>query len=112
MLRLVLCYGAFFGREFCMYELTLEVMLAYACAINCAVFFIYGWDKSSSKIKAVRVPEKLLYALTLIAPYGAYFGILAFRHKTQKGIFLSLAKLFMVLQPIIFVVGINGLKGV
>lgn len=52
-------------------------------------FLLYGWDKSLSKKKGWRVPEKVFHVLTLAGGFiGGWIGRYLFRHKTKKGYFL------------------------
>lgn len=50
--------------------------------INIAVALIFGLDKYKAIHKLWRIPEKVLLALTLLAPWGALGGMRFFHHKT------------------------------
>lgn len=57
---------------------------------------VYGLDKFKAVSRARRrVPERVLLLLAMAAPFGAYAGIFAFRHKTRKWYFITVSLLFM-----------------
>ncbi len=59
--------------------------------INLATIFLYGFDKWAAKNDWLRVPEKVLHAVTLLGGTpGAAFAQRTFRHKTQKESFRKL----------------------
>lgn len=53
-------------------------------AAGSVTFVYFGYDKLSAKAGAGRIPELLLYLLSLGGGFaGALLGMLAFRHKTN-----------------------------
>ena len=63
--------------------------LTWLLVAGAVTFLLYGWDKSLSKRKGWRVPEKVFHALTLAGGFiGGWLGRYLFRHKTKKGYFL------------------------
>jgi uncharacterized membrane protein YsdA (DUF1294 family) len=58
---------------------------------------MFGVDKLRSKRGGWRVPESRLLLIALFGPFGAYAGMLLFRHKTRKIKFL-LVPMFLLAQ--------------
>jgi uncharacterized membrane protein YsdA (DUF1294 family) len=48
----------------------------------------FGVDKLKSKRGGWRIPEVRLLLVALFGPFGAYAGMLLFKHKTRKVKFL------------------------
>ena len=71
---------------------------------NVAVFLLYGFDKWCAKNDKWRISEKtLISAAFLMGAVGAMLGIRAFRHKTQKKMFMALvAVAFLVNAGVLF----------
>lgn len=65
--------------------------------INSAVFLLFAADKQKARAGAGRTPEKALLFWAVFGPFGAFFAMRFFRHKTQKRKFL-LVPLFGILQ--------------
>ena len=70
--------------------------------VNGIALASFGVDKLNSKRGNWRIPESRLLALALFGPFGAYMGMLLFRHKTHKSKFL-MVPLFLILQVILIV---------
>jgi uncharacterized membrane protein YsdA (DUF1294 family) len=68
--------------------------------VNCVALIIFGVDKWQSKKRGWRVPESRLLLVAFFGPFGAYVGMLLFRHKTRKIKFL-LVPIFLILQAIL-----------
>lgn len=68
--------------------------------INLVTFIYFGWDKMRSETaKARRIPEKILWLLTLIGgSVGALSGMHLFRHKTKKLSFQAGIAVILCLQ--------------
>ena len=72
-----------------LYFLKPDIFIAWLLAWGAVTFGLYGYDKTQAKIGGGRVPEIVLHMLTLAGGVvGAWIGRLAFRHKTNKPIFL------------------------
>lgn len=54
------------------------------CVLTAAVF---GIDKANAVQRSWRIPEAVLYLLSLVFPAGGLLGRRAFNHKTQKPAF-------------------------
>ena len=65
--------------------------------LNAVSLLFFGVDKLKSKRKKWRIPESQLLLVALFGPFGAYTGMLLFRHKIRKIKFL-LVPLFLVIQ--------------
>jgi uncharacterized membrane protein YsdA (DUF1294 family) len=52
--------------------------------VNGISFAIVGIDKLQSKKGGWRVPESRLLLIAFLEPFGAYIGMILFRHKTRK----------------------------
>lgn len=65
--------------------------------LNVASFLLFGYDKIKAKRNQWRAPERSLLLCSLLGPFGAYFGMRFFHHKTRKLKFV-LIPIFVVLQ--------------
>jgi uncharacterized membrane protein YsdA (DUF1294 family) len=65
--------------------------------MNLVALAIFGIDKLNSKKGARRIPESRLLLVAFLGPFGAYAGMLLFRHKTREIKFL-LVPLFLFIQ--------------
>jgi uncharacterized membrane protein YsdA (DUF1294 family) len=65
--------------------------------INFVSLAVFGIDKLKSKKGGWRVPELRLLLIAFFGPFGAYVGMLLFRHKTRKIKFL-LVPVFLLIQ--------------
>lgn len=79
-------------------------MLFYSILVaNIIAFTVYGYDKAKAIKNEARVPEKVLYLLCVIAPFGAYLAIKSLRHKTKKGAFIAFCWLSMLLWAVFLI---------
>jgi uncharacterized membrane protein YsdA (DUF1294 family) len=65
--------------------------------INIVALVVFGIDKLQSKRTGWRISELALLLIAFFEPFGAYAGMLLFRHKTQKIKFLMIP-LFLIIQ--------------
>ena len=65
--------------------------------INTVALVVFGIDKLQSKRAGWRISELALLLIAFFGPFGAYAGMLLFRHKTQKIKFLIIP-LFLINQ--------------
>jgi uncharacterized membrane protein YsdA (DUF1294 family) len=65
--------------------------------VNGVALTLFGIDKFKSKTGGWRIPETRLLLAAFFGPFGAYAGMLLFRHKTRKIKFL-LVPLFLIVQ--------------
>jgi len=72
----------------------LQIFLIISNSIS---FTIFGVDKLQSKKGGWRVPESRLLLIAFFGPFGAYIGMLLFRHKTRK-IKFFLVPIFLLTQ--------------
>lgn len=77
-------------------DLTLS-LLAVLALVNVLSLLAYGIDKVMAVKGGWRISEKNLLILALFGPFGAYAGMLLFRHKTRHAKFL-LVPVFAILQ--------------
>ena len=63
---------------------------------------MFGVDKLQSKKRGWRIPESRLLLAAFFGPFGAYAGMLLFRHKTRKIKFL-LVPIFLIIQVVLIV---------
>ena len=69
---------------------------------NAIVFFIYGFDKSQSKMRKWRISEDILIlCAAMLGGIGALFGMMLFRHKTRKMKFKIFIPIFVVMELIV-----------
>ena len=72
----------------------------FLITVNVVALLIFGVDKLQSKKRGWRIPESRLLLIAFFAPFGAYAGMLLFRHKTRKIKFL-LVPIFLFIQAIL-----------
>jgi len=65
-----------------------STVLVFLVMLNIFSLTFFGVDKLKSKRGGWRIPESRLLLAALFAPFGAYAGMLLFRHKTRKVKFL------------------------
>ena len=66
-----------------------ETVLLLAIPLNFVNFLLFGYDKFQAKREGWRIPEKVLLGLSLFGGgLGGLAGMLVFRHKTRKNVFL------------------------
>ena len=65
--------------------------------INLISLIIFGIDKIKSKRGKWRISESRLLLVAFFAPFGAYVGMLLFRHKIRKVKFI-LVPIFLFIQ--------------
>ena len=70
--------------------------------VNSVTLTIFGIDKLMSKKGGWRIPESRLLLIAFFGPFGAYMGMLLFRHKTRKIKFL-LVPIFLFIQVFLVV---------
>ncbi len=68
--------------------------------VNTIALAVFGIDKFQSKRGDWRIPESRLLLIAFFGPFGAYAGMLLFRHKTRKIKFL-LVPAFLLVQAIL-----------
>jgi uncharacterized membrane protein YsdA (DUF1294 family) len=68
--------------------------------VNIIALAIFGIDKLNSKSRSWRIPESRLLLIAFFGPFGAYAGMLLFRHKTRKSKFV-LVPIFLFIQTIL-----------
>jgi len=65
--------------------------------VNSVALAIFGVDKLKSKRRGWRIAESRLLLIAFFGPFGAYAGMLLFRHKTRKIKFL-IVPIFLFVQ--------------
>lgn len=85
-------------RPFSLHAL-LYVGCLHLILINIVTFCMVGADKRAARLQQWRIPEKTLFAFTLIGgTIGAVLGSRVFRHKTAKTSFRSRFLLVVFMQ--------------
>ena len=80
-------------------KLKLSLWLSYLIAINLTLFFLYAYDKTSSRFSFLRVPEFILHFFTFLGGTPlAYLSQKLFSHKTSKLSFQRTFKKIVILQ--------------
>jgi uncharacterized membrane protein YsdA (DUF1294 family) len=80
----------------------LLIALALFVVINGVSFLMFRKDKLVSRTNGWRIPESRLLLAAFFGPYGGYFAMLKYRHKTKHAQFL-LVPAFLILQTALFV---------
>jgi uncharacterized membrane protein YsdA (DUF1294 family) len=82
--------------------LQISSLLVFLVAVNFVSLVFFGVDKLKSKRGGWRIPESRLLLVAFFGPFGAYAGMLLFRHKTRKVKFL-LVPVFLFVQVCLMV---------
>ena len=77
-----------------------QVPLIILLVVNFVSLVFFGLDKLWAMRGGMRIPESSLLSLSFIGPFGAFLGMVAFRHKTRKPRFL-LVPLFLLFQLVL-----------
>jgi uncharacterized membrane protein YsdA (DUF1294 family) len=75
----------------------ISFLLVFLVAVNFVSLVFFGVDKLKSKRGGWRIPESRLLLVAFFGPFGAYAGMLLFRHKIRKVKFL-LVPVFLFIQ--------------
>lgn len=87
------------------------LLTIYLLIVNIVGFIMSAADKSAAKKHKWRVPEKNLFAVSLLGgAVGTYISMLLFRHKTKHKRFMIGIPLIILAQIFLFAFLIN--KGV
>jgi uncharacterized membrane protein YsdA (DUF1294 family) len=79
-----------------------DVLAAWIVAISAITFLAFGYDKGVAGSGAVRVPERVLLALTAAGgTVGALLAMPVFHHKTIKGAFRRRFWLVVAIQLVV-----------
>jgi uncharacterized membrane protein YsdA (DUF1294 family) len=78
------------------------LLLIFLVVVNFITLTIFGVDKIKSKKGGWRIPESRLLLIAFFGPFGAYAGMLLFRHKTRKIKFL-IVPFFLFIQGFLIV---------
>ena len=74
-----------------------QIPLIFLVILNIISMIFFGVDKMKSVRGGWRISELRLLLIALLGPFGAYMGMLLFRHKTRKAKFL-LIPIFLFIQ--------------
>ena len=75
----------------------LAIALATLVVVNAASFLLFRGDKLRAKRNEWRTPEGRLLLAAFVGPYGAFWAMRRYRHKTKHAKFL-LVPAFLILQ--------------
>lgn len=65
-----------------------KIFIIYLAIISIITFAVFGIDKLKAIKDKWRIPEKVLFLLSIIGgSVGAMLGMYTFRHKTKKPLF-------------------------
>ena len=78
-------------------------LLFYLYCINLIAFFLYCNDKHRAVFDKRRIPEWILISLAVMGgAFGAWMGMLFFRHKTEKSLFKWGVPILLALTCVVF----------
>jgi uncharacterized membrane protein YsdA (DUF1294 family) len=77
-------------------------LLVFLLIVNVASLIFFGVDKLRSMRGGWRIPEPRLLIVAFFGPFGAYAGMLLFRHKIRKAKFL-LVPIFLFIQSCLII---------
>jgi uncharacterized membrane protein YsdA (DUF1294 family) len=72
-------------------------LIAILAAVNALALALFGVDKLKSMSGGWRIPETGLLLAAFCGPFGAFAGMMLFRHKTRKIKFL-MVPVFALIQ--------------
>ena len=79
-----------------------SLIITYLVLMNLAGFLAMGIDKRRAKKRAWRLPEKLLFGISILGgSVGSWMGMYVFHHKTKHWYFAVGMPLILVLQSIL-----------
>jgi len=81
---------------------TITILALLYLGANLLAAAAFARDKTLAKRNTWRISENVLLVLALIGPFGAFFSMRFFRHKTQKLKFW-LVPLFLILHSTLIV---------
>ena len=84
--------------------LNIALLLAVYFVLNVFAFAMYGFDKGKAATNKWRISEKTLLLLALFGPFGAYAGMMVFKHKTKKMPFTVFVPAMALLHIVIIAV--------
>jgi len=85
-----------------------KMLLIAFVLVNYVSLMLFFLDKKNAMSKKRRIRESTLLASAFLGPFGAYAGMIIFRHKTRKSKFV-LVPIFMILQIVVIVVAFPDL---
>ncbi len=81
------------------------IIVIYLIIINIIGIAVMGIDKNRARRRAWRIPEKTLFAVSLLGgSVGTWAGMYLFRHKTKHWYFVVGMPLILILQIAFMVV--------
>lgn len=75
----------------------------WVLCFNAVLVGAMAMDKFNAGVGGPRITEKILYLLTVGAPFGFLVGSSLFNHKTKKGVFRQTAILSICVQTLVIV---------
>lgn len=79
-----------------------KILIIYIIIINIITFSVFGIDKLKAVKNKWRIPEKILFLLSIIGgSVGGLAGMYTFRHKTQKPAFKFGIPVILIIQIIL-----------
>lgn len=85
----------------------IQIFIIYILIMNLAGFIIMGIDKHKAKAKKWRIPEKTLFAVSLLGgSVGTLCGMYFFRHKTKHWYFVLGMPVILILHIFFLVIAI------
>jgi uncharacterized membrane protein YsdA (DUF1294 family) len=82
------------------------IAVLYLLVMNGIGFAVFGIDKSKAKHHAWRIPEKVLFLVSLLGgSIGTWAGMYCFRHKTRHWYFVVGMPAILLIQ---ILVGLGG----
>lgn len=88
-----------------MLQNTLWIVILYLLIMNMIGLAVMGIDKFKARRNAWRIPEKMLFLVSVIGgSLGTWAGMYIFRHKTKHWYFVVGMPLIVILHVIVAVV--------
>lgn len=93
-------------------ENTLWFFISYLVSMNIIGLAVMGIDKLKAKRHAWRVPEKLLFKISIVGgSVGTLAGMYLFRHKTKHWYFVIGMPAILILHIVVAILAFNILFG-
>lgn len=85
-----------------------DAILYYLISINVLTCIFFGVDKMMATSHTWRISEKTLWVLSILGgSIGGFAGMQLFRHKTQKLSFQLVMLAIMIIQLLIYALGMT-----
>jgi len=103
VILIILCVAALAMCYLVFQQFNLDWYITWLVFWSGVTFVYYGFDKAQAGRDGWRVPELILHTLALLGGFaGGWAGMLTFRHKRRKPIFIVILLISVALHVTIY----------